>query len=247
MGRCRHASIDRAAIFPYSCCMTENQPIATSPAPRLPVIAIDGPTASGKGTLARRLATALDFACLDTGLLYRAVGLSVMRAGLDPANHVGATTAAQTLDMSMLGDPMIRMDDAGQAASIVSTIPAVRSLLFDLQRNFAINPPDSKKGAVLDGRDIGTVICPDATVKLYVTADAKVRADRRHKELQSRGKNVSYEAVLEDIKVRDERDMNRAIAPLKPAADAIMLDTSDMTADQAFAEALLRVRQVLGI
>lgn len=212
-----------------------------------PIIAIDGPTASGKGTLARRLAEALDFAWLDTGLLYRAVGLSLLRAGIDPANEQMATKASLGLDLSLLGDPMIRMDDAGQAASIVGTIPAVRQNLYTFQRDFASSPPESKQGAVLDGRDIGTVICPDAPVKLYVFASPEARADRRWKELQNRGKDVTYDAVFEDIKARDARDMGRAIAPLKPAPDAIMLDTSLMTADQAFAQALQLVPQKLGL
>ncbi len=212
-----------------------------------PIIAIDGPTASGKGTLARRLAEALGYAWLDTGLLYRAVGLSLLRAGIDPANEQMATKASLGLDLSLLGDPMIRMDDAGQAASIVGTIPAVRQNLYTFQHDFASNPPEGRQGSVLDGRDIGTVICPDAPLKLYVFASPEARADRRWKELQNRGKDVTYDAVFEDIKARDARDMGRAIAPLKPAPDAIMLDTSLMTADQAFTEALQLARQKLGL
>lgn len=206
--------------------------------PPRPVIAVDGPAASGKGTLARRLARQFDFAYLDTGKLYRAVGLSVVRSGGDPEDEEAAEAAARSLDVGALDDPDLAGDDAASAASKVAAIEAVRAALLEFQRNFAATPPDAKGGAVLDGRDIGTVICPDATAKLFVTADVETRAERRHKELLNRGETSIYPRVLEDLKARDERDTNRASAPLKPAEDATVLDTTDLDADEAFAEAL---------
>ena len=199
------------------------------------VIAIDGPTASGKGTLARRMGEALGFKVLDTGLLYRAVGLAVVRAGGSPADPAVAIPAAQALDAShLVDDNDIRSDVAGQYASQCSVIPEVRAALLEFQRGFARQEP----GAILDGRDIGTVICPDAALKLYVTASPEVRARRRHGELLLRGKEISYEAVLADIKTRDDRDMNRAVAPLKPAVDSVILDTSEMDANTVLQMAL---------
>lgn len=203
------------------------------------IIAIDGPSASGKGTIARRLAERFDFAYLDTGLLYRAVGLAVLRAGFDPENVEAATNAALNLDPAMLDNPELRGDAAAVAASKVGAIPAVRAALLKFQRDFCDNPPDGKQGAVLDGRDIGTVIAPHAEVKIYVTADVAVRANRRFTELQSRGLAAVEADVLADLRSRDERDATRAAAPAKPADDAIVLDTTDMTADEAVAEALL--------
>ena len=205
-------------------------------------IAIDGPTASGKGTLARRLAHHFGYHCLDTGLLYRAVGMTVAKEGGNPADPDSAIPVAQSLDTSQLSDDNeLRTDVAGQYASQCSTIPGVREALLRFQREFAAREP----GSVLDGRDIGTVICPDAPVKLYITASAEVRAQRRHAELERRGKPMAYEAVLLDIKARDDRDMNRATAPLKPASDAITLDTTTMNADEAFAAALKIVTERL--
>lgn len=201
-------------------------------------IAIDGPAASGKGTLARRIATHFDFAYLDTGKLYRAVGMAVLRNGGDPADEDAAEDAARALDPVALEDEALARDDAARAASQVAAHPAVRSALMDLQRGFAASPPEGKAGAVLDGRDIGTVICPDATVKLFVTADVEVRADRRHKELLDRGNASIYARVLEDLRERDARDRDRETAPMRPADDAHVLDTSDMTADAAFDAAL---------
>ena len=201
-------------------------------------IAIDGPAASGKGTLARRIATHFDFAYLDTGKLYRAVGMAVLRNGGDPADEEAAEDAARALDPVALEDEALARDDAARAASQVAAHPAVRSALMDLQRGFAASPPEGKAGAVLDGRDIGTVICPDATVKLFVTADVEVRADRRHKELLDRGNASIYARVLEDLRERDARDRDRETAPMRPADDAHVLDTSDMTADAAFDAAL---------
>ncbi len=207
------------------------------------VIAVDGPAASGKGTLARRLATQFDFAYLDTGKLYRAVGLKVLRTGGDPEDEDAAEAAARALDVLELDDPDLSGDEAASAASKVAAQGAVRAALLDFQRTFMATPPDGKAGAVLDGRDIGTVICPDATAKLYVTADVEVRADRRHKELLNRGEASIYPRVLDDLKARDERDTNRATAPLKPAEDADVLDTTDLDADAAFAAALRLVEE----
>lgn len=208
------------------------------------VIAIDGPTASGKGTLARRLGDALGFRVLDTGLLYRAVGLSVARGGGNPADPLVAIPAARALDATKLAeDNEIRSDVAGQYASQCSVIPEVRAALLDFQRQFAQQEP----GAILDGRDIGTVVCPGAKVKFYITASAEARAKRRHAELISRGKDMTYEQVLEDIRIRDDRDMNRAIAPLRPAEGSVTLDTTNMNADQAFVAALAVARARLGL
>jgi cytidylate kinase len=190
----------------------------------MPVIAIDGPAASGKGTLARRIAQELGYAWLDTGLLYRAAGIVAADAGANPADPVAAAEAARELARRVaeqgpgaLADPRLRGDLAADAASKLSVVPA---------------------GAVLDGRDIGTVVCPDAEVKLYVVADVAERARRRVKELQGRGQAAIYQAVLEDLKQRDARDSGRAVAPLKPADDAFLLDTSALDADQALAAAL---------
>ena len=208
----------------------------------MPVIAIDGPAASGKGTLARRIAQTLGYAWLDTGLLYRAAGIVAADAGANPADPVAAAEAARELSRRVaeqgpaaLGDPRLRGDQAADAASKLSVVPAARAALLELQRDFARSPA---AGAVLDGRDIGTVVCPDAEVKLYVIADVEERARRRVKELQARGQAAIYQAVLEDLKQRDARDSGRAVAPLKPAYDAFLLDTSALDADQALAAAL---------
>jgi len=200
--------------------------------PRL--IAIDGPAAAGKGTLARRLAAHFGLPYLDTGLLYRAVGARVLAAGGDPRDPVAAAAAARAITPDDLALPELRTERAGQAASAVATIPAVRAALRDFQRAFAARP----EGAVLDGRDIGTVICPEAPVKLYVTASAEVRARRRLAEIQARGVAADYPAILADVRARDEQDAGRAVAPMRPAADALLLDTSALDPDQAFAEAL---------
>jgi len=202
------------------------------------IIAVDGPAAAGKGTLARRLALALNLAYLDTGLLYRAVGLSVVRAGGDPTDQATAVSAAETLDRGILDDPELRGDAAANAASKVAAIPAVRKELLAFQRSFAANPPPGKKGAILDGRDIGTVVFPKADVKLFVTASPEARAERRLKELRARGIEAIYATVLQDMKERDARDQARAVAPLVPAEDAHILDTTDLDADDAFEHAL---------
>lgn len=210
------------------------------------VIAIDGPAASGKGTLARRLSGELGFAHLDTGALYRAVGLMVLQAGDDPSDAEAAARAARKLHPEIapgvLHDPDLRTDQAAQAASKVAAVPAVRAALLDFQRRFAAEPPGGAPGAVLDGRDIGTVVCPGADAKLFVTASLEVRTERRLKELQAHGVAAIHDDVLVDMKDRDARDSQRAASPLRPAVDALLLDTSSMTADQAFDAAIAFIR-----
>lgn len=202
------------------------------------IIAIDGPAAAGKGTLGRRLARHFGLAFLDTGLIYRAVGMAVLRAGGDPTDPETAEKAARALNPEDLEAPDLRSDTAADAASRVSAIPAVRAALLAFQRNFAKNPPKGALGAVLDGRDIGTVVCPDADVKLFVTASVEVRAERRFKELRERGLDAIHGRVLAGMKERDARDSARAVSPLEPAKDAYRVDTDDLDADQAFAVAL---------
>ncbi|WP_138932921.1 (d)CMP kinase [Roseovarius arcticus] len=195
-------------------------------------IAIDGPAAAGKGTVARQLAAHFGFAHLDTGLLYRATGRRML-AGMD------AVEAARTLQPSDLKAGDLRTPEVGQAASRVAAIPEVRQALIDFQRAFA----SRAGGAVLDGRDIGTVICPDADVKLYVTASDDVRAARRLTELTATGHDVTYNDVLADLRLRDARDSARTAAPLKPASDAVLLDTSTLTIAQALAAAIAEVER----
>jgi cytidylate kinase len=202
------------------------------------IIAIDGPAAAGKGTLARRLAAALNLPYLDTGLLYRAVGRRVLDAAADPADPAAAAHAAQTLTPEDLARTDLRDSTASRAASQVASIPAVRAALLAFQRNFG-----NAHGAVLDGRDIGTIIFPDADIKLFVTASLAARAQRRYAELQAKGDPVSYEAILADVAARDEADRTRAAAPLIPAPDATRLDTTDLDADAAFAAALALIRE----
>ena len=209
------------------------------------VIAIDGPAAAGKGTLARTLAETLGFDYLDTGLIYRAVGQKLARQTQDPADPVLAAAAAQTLSPADLEAADLRTDQAAQAASKVAAIPAVRAALLDFQRRFAHTPPGGK-GAVLDGRDIGTVVCPDADAKLFITASLEKRAERRLKELRAKGLDAKEDAVLAEMRERDERDSNRAVAPLIAASDAFTLDTSDLTADQVLAWAVDFVRSRIG-
>ncbi|MGO8916527.1 MAG: (d)CMP kinase [Stellaceae bacterium] len=198
------------------------------------IIAIDGPAASGKGTLARRLARHFGLRHLDTGGLYRAVARRVLDAGGDPADAAAAEAAAKAVRAGDLGDPRLREEGVAQAASVVAAIPAVRRALLAFQRDFARQKP----GAVLDGRDIGTVICPEAEAKLFVTASLEARAARRVQELRERGETAIYEAVLQDMKDRDARDSHRRAAPLVPADDAFVLDTTALDADAAFAAAL---------
>ena len=192
------------------------------------VIAVDGPSASGKGTLAKRLAVHFRLPHLDTGLLYRAVGWKAMQTGLAPAE------VAARLAPDDLADPALRTDEAGQQASKVGAIPEVRANLLKFQKEFS----SQALGAVLDGRDIGTVICPDAAVKLFVTASPEARAERRYQELRARGVDTIKPRVLAEMVERDRRDSERAAAPMKAAPDAYLLDTSDMDADAAFAAAL---------
>lgn len=204
-----------------------------------PVIAVDGPAASGKGTVAGALARKFGLPYLDTGLLYRAVGVQANAAGgLDEAL---AAAAARSLDEALLDDPSTRTRAAGEWASVVAAYPAVRAALLDYQRAFAAQTG----GAVLDGRDIGTVIAPDARAKLFVTATPDVRAQRRWKQLNGQGEPVSFEDVLADIHRRDARDSGRSSAPLARASDAALLDTSEMTIDDAFREACRLVEQAL--
>lgn len=208
------------------------------------VIAVDGPAASGKGTLARRLAAELGYAYLDTGLLYRAVGLALLRAGRDPSDENAATAASTAFDASTadFNDPALRDEETGRAAGIVAAFPAVRAALVEVQRRFAANPPEGAPGAVLDGRDIGTVICPDADHKFFIEANIEERARRRVKELQDRGDAVIPARVLQEMKERDDRDRSRAVAPLAPAADASVVDTTNLNADAAFALAMSLIR-----
>jgi CMP/dCMP kinase len=202
------------------------------------IIAVDGPAASGKGTIAKALARHYGLPHLDTGLLYRAVGLAVLRAVGDPASSSDAYGACG-FDDAMLADPALRSEAAGRAASIVSTHAIVRAALLERQRAFACQPG----GAVLDGRDIGTVIVPEAQAKLFVTATPEVRAARRHAELLGHGLDVSYDHVLADIRSRDERDTGRAAAPLRQADDAVLLDTSNLAVAEAVAAAVALVER----
>ena len=197
------------------------------------IIAVDGPAASGKGTIARAVAAHFNLPHLDTGLLYRAVGLSVLRHGGEPEHEIDALRACGFSD-AMLHDPDIRCEAASRAASVVSTHPAVRAALLDRQHEFAAQPG----GAVLDGRDIGTVIAPGADAKLFATATPEVRARRRFAQLVGEGSRVEYAHVLTDIRVRDARDSGRATAPLRQAEDALLLDTTEMSIEGASAEAI---------
>lgn len=198
------------------------------------IIAIDGPAASGKGTLARRIAAHFGYGCLDTGLLYRAVARDVMAKGRSLEDEAFAARLAQTLDTASLDDPSLRLPGVGDAASVVAKFPAVRRALLELQRNFAAQEP----GAVLDGRDIGTVVCPDADAKIFVTAALEIRAQRRFEEMRRLGEPVSLEDVTNVIRRRDERDAGRADAPMKAAPDAMHLDTTNLGVDEALQKAL---------
>lgn len=198
------------------------------------IIAIDGPAASGKGTLGKRLAEHFGFAHLDTGLLYRGVARALLDAGLALDDEAAATRAAAALDLDALDEERLRGAEMGEAASVVAAFPPVRAALVDLQRRFSRRP----EGAVLDGRDIGTVICPDADVKIFVTASSEERANRRHRELFRRGESVAYETVLADIRRRDARDAGRSSAPLRAADDARLLDTTALDIEAAFRAAV---------
>lgn len=200
------------------------------------IIAVDGPAASGKGTIAKALARHYRLPHLDTGLLYRAVASTVRRLGLDPSNEADAVAACD-FDELTLADPGLRDDDVGKLASIVSAHPLVRSALLQRQRRFARQP----EGAVLDGRDIGTIIAPDADAKLFVRATPTIRARRRHAELRTHGSTLSLDKVLADIRARDARDSTRAAAPLVPAADAALLDTSFLSIEASVKKAIALV------
>ena len=198
------------------------------------IIAIDGPAASGKGTLGKRLAAHFGLRHLDTGLIYRAVAKALIDAGRPPDDRDRAIAAAKALDPTRFDENALKIHAVGDAASIVSAIPEVRAALLAFQRDFAATPP----GAVLDGRDIGTVIAPDADVKIFVVADPKERARRRAAEMKADGQRVDEAAVLADILRRDERDRSRTVAPLKPAPDAHLLDTTTLDVDAAVAAAI---------
>ena len=209
---------------------------------KAPVIAVDGPAASGKGTIARALASHFGLSHMDTGLLYRAVALNLWRWGGDPKHEFEALRASEDLGFDP-EDSELRSEPVSKIASMISAYPSVRTALLERQRSFA----GQEGGAVLDGRDIGTVIAPGADVKLFVTATAEVRAERRLKELGERGMTVHYDDVLADIRSRDERDSTREVAPLKRASDALLLDTSKLTPDEAIAEAVRMAEQTLKV
>jgi len=217
------------------------------------IIAVDGPAGAGKGTLARRIAETYNLAYLDTGALYRGVGLHVLDMGADPEDVASATHAAKNLDIEILDSPQLRTEDAGEAASKVAAIPQVRAALLEFQREFAQNPMSKKGeekqyiGSILDGRDIGTVVCPKADLKLFITASAEERARRRTLELQAKGHDAIHEHVLLDILARDERDRDRATAPMVQAKDAVVLDTTHLNADEVFDRVVKLLESKLGV
>ena len=204
------------------------------------IIAIDGPAASGKGTLGKRLAHHYGYRHLDTGVIYRAVAQALLESGAELSDEAAAVAAAMELDPEKFGNPVLKTQAVGDAASVVSAIPEVREVLLNFQRQFAAGPP----GAVLDGRDIGTVICPDAEVKIFVVADPKVRAHRRTLEALARGETADEALVLADILKRDERDKNRATAPLKCAPDAHVLDNSNLDIEGGVRAAIAIIERV---
>jgi len=207
------------------------------------IIAIDGPAASGKGTLGKHIAAHYGLAHLDTGKLYRAVARDTLARGASPSDAAAALCAAQQLDPKTLDDPTLIDGRLGEAASIVASQPEVRKALLDYQRAFARREP----GAVLDGRDIGTVVCPEAKAKLFITATPEIRARRRHEELIGRGADSIYARVLEDMMERDQRDASRKVAPSRPAPDALVLDTSTLGANEVFEKALAFVKERCGL
>ena len=198
------------------------------------VIAVDGPAASGKGTLSNSLANHFDFARLDTGLIYRALGLKVLGDGTDASDKQKVILLANQLSFDDLNQENLRSEKVGAVASRVAAIPDVRAVLLKFQRDFATHPPAEKSGVVLDGRDIGTIVCPNANFKIFLIADKDVRATRRFKELQERGLRAIYSQILWDIVDRDARDSLRSVAPLEPAKDAFVLDTSKLSVDATF-------------
>ena len=201
------------------------------------LIAVDGPAAAGKGSLSLKLAKHFDFARLDTGLIYRAVAMKVLKTE-GPNSNKDVIKIAQLLSLNDLDTKDLRNEEVGITASKIATIPEVRNILLNFQRSFAANPPNNKLGAVLDGRDIGTVVCPNADFKLFVTASPEVRAERRFKELQDRGEEAIRSAILRDIIDRDERDRMRLVSPLVPAQDAHILETSTLDLNAVFKVAL---------
>lgn len=202
------------------------------------IVAIDGPAAAGKGTLASRLATALGYAHLDTGALYRTVALRLLRSGGDVADsQAAAVAAAQEIVAEDLDDPELRADKTAQIAAQIAAYPAVRAALLDYQRRFAAHPPHGAAGAVIEGRDIGTVVCPHAERKIFVVASLEVRAQRRYRELAGRGAAVDAAVVLDDMRARDAQDRERQASPLVAADDAYLLDTSNLDIDSAFTAA----------
>lgn len=209
------------------------------------IIAIDGPAGAGKGTLGRRLADHLGYAYLDTGLLYRAVGAGLIESGAALDDRAKAEAIANSLQAdAVVSHPRLRTEQAGQAASAVAVMPGVRAALLAFQRRFAACPPGGAGGAVLDGRDIGTVICPDADLKLYITASTEARARRRFEELQAAGEPSIYADILKDVEERDKRDSGRTEAPLKPADDALVIDTTHLNADDVFSQVIEKVRNL---
>ena len=218
------------------------------------IITVDGPAAAGKGTLSQRLALKYCLAYFDTGMVYRAVGLQLLKSNVDLTNVAEAEKRAEELTfpkmMDLSHDKDFRSSAGGNAASIVSSYPGVRSRLLDMQKNFAKNPVfadgKSAKGAIYDGRDTGTVICPQANVKFFITASPEVRAKRRYDEFIAKGMSVDYNQVLADVKARDERDANRKDAPMKPADDAVILDTSDMSIEEVYNKAVEIIEAKIG-
>ncbi len=202
------------------------------------IIAIDGPAASGKGTLARRLAKHLNYAYLDTGLIYRAVASKMLAATSDGNTEGECIKIAKSMRLADLQRSELRNEEVGLLAAEIASIPTVRQALLGLQRRFAAAPPGGEAGAVLDGRDIGTVVCPEAEVKIFVTASLVGRARRRHKQLLERGEASIYARVVQEMRARDGRDSERAAAPLRPAPDAVVLDTNELDAEDSFRAAL---------
>ena len=207
------------------------------------IVAIDGPAAAGKGTLARRLADHFGLAYLDSGKLYRAVGLKLLRQGLDPADAGAAARIARTVGIGDLDEAGLDDEATAKAATIVAAYAEVREALLLVQRDFAAHPPENRPGAVIDGRDIGTVVCPDADHKLFVTASLEIRAARRLKELLERGVESIHSRILRDMKARDDRDSGREASPLVLAGDAHLLDTTGLDPDEAFAAALALIER----
>lgn len=210
------------------------------------IIAVDGPAAAGKGTLARALAEHFGYAYLDTGSLYRGVAHAVLMSGSEAQDEAAGVMAAETLDPAKIDPVAIRTPEVSEAASVVAAMPPVRAAILAFQRRFAENPPNGEPGAILDGRDIGTVVCPDADVKLYVTASAEIRAHRRWLELKGSGSDLSEAQVLADVRDRDARDTDRATSPMRPADDAHLLDTSNLSIEAAFGAAVALIEQSRG-